>query len=167
LSSTPGGPFPGSYWVEPGRLLAGPYPDDPTVLDAAGIAATVDLTEGDEGWVDYWSARPELEHHRVGFVDFSPPTEDGMRRALALIDDLLARDLPVYVHCRGGRGRTGCVVACYLVERGAAPPAALERVRQLSGSDHSPETDEQRVFVTTWRPARPAEDASRRRPESS
>jgi len=160
VSSIRGGPIPGSYWVEPGRLLAGPYPDDVAALVEAGIGATVDLTVQDEGWSDYWSPRSALEHHRVGFEDFAPPTEGGMRRALTTIDELLDRGLPVYVHCRGGRGRTGCVVACYLIERGATPPAALETVRDWSGSDHSPETDEQRRFVTTWRPARPAADAS-------
>ena len=167
MSPTRGGPVPGSYWVDQGRLLAGPYPDDAAALVAAGIAATVDLTEHDEGWTDYWSAQPELEHHRVGFEDFAPPTEDGMRSALALIAELLARDLAVYVHCRGGRGRTGCVVACYLVERGATPPAALETVRQWSGSDHSPETDDQRGFVRTWRPAPPEADGSGLPPASS
>jgi protein-tyrosine phosphatase len=154
------GPIAGSYWVEPRRLLAGPYPEDPAALVAAGIVATLDLTESGEGWADYWSAQPELEHHRIGLQDFAPPSEADMRRVLATVDDLLERGLPVYVHCRGGRGRTGCVVACYLIERGAGPSAALETVRQWCGHDHSPETDEQRELVRRWRGARPAADAS-------
>jgi predicted metal-dependent hydrolase len=160
LSAEHEGPIPGSYWVEPGRLLAGPYPEDPGALVASGIAATLDLTESGEGWADYWSAQPELEHHRIGLQDFARPSEGDMRRVLAAIDELLERGLSVYVHCRGGRGRTGCVVGCYLIERGAAPPAALESIRQWCGHDHSPETDEQRELVRTWRAARPAADAS-------
>ena len=132
------------------------------MLGAAGIAATIDLTESGEGWIDYWSAQPELEHHRIGLQDFAPPSEVDMRRVLATIDELLERGAPVYVHCRGGRGRTGCVVACYLIERGAAPSDALEAVRQWCGHDHSPETDEQRALVRGWRRARPAADANAR-----
>jgi protein-tyrosine phosphatase len=161
------GPIPGSYWVEPARLLAGPYPDDPAALVAAGIAATVDLTESGERWTDYWSGQPRLEHHRIGLQDFAPPSEADMRRVLATVDDLLERGVPVYVHCRGGRGRTGCVVACYLIERGAAPPVALEAVRQWCGHDHSPETEEQRELVRSWRAARRAADASAPPPASS
>jgi protein-tyrosine phosphatase len=154
------GPIPGSYWVEPGRLLAGPYPEDPAELVTAGIAATVDLTESGEGWTDYWSGQPALEHHRIGLQDFAPPSEADMRRVLATVDELLERGVPVYVHCRGGRGRTGCVVACYLIEGGAAPSAALETVREWCGHDHSPETEEQRELVRRWRGARQAGDAN-------
>jgi protein-tyrosine phosphatase len=159
LSTGQAGPLPGSYWVEPGRLLAGPYPDDPAALAAAGIAATVDLTESGEGWSDYWSEQPALEHHRIGLEDFAPPSEHDMRRVLATVDELLERGAPVYVHCRGGRGRTGCVVACYLIERGAAPSAALDAVRQWCGHDHSPETEEQRELVRRWPEARRAAGA--------
>ncbi len=147
------GPLPGSYWVEPGRLLAGPYPEGPeavAALVAAGIIATVDLTEAEEGWADYWSLRPELRHHRVGLRDFAPPSPAGMRGALALIDELLESGSPVYVHCRGGRGRTGCVVACRLIEQGSSPADALADVRRWSGRDDSPETPEQREFVRSW-----------------
>jgi protein-tyrosine phosphatase len=147
------GPIPGSYWVEPGRLLAGPYPEEPeavAALVAVGIVATVDLTEAAEGWVDYWSTQPGLGHYRIGFRDFAPPLAAGMHGALDLIDQLLEDGSPVYVHCRGGRGRTGCVVACRLIERGSGPPDALESVRRWSGRDDSPETEEQREFVRSW-----------------
>jgi protein-tyrosine phosphatase len=148
-----GGVIAGSYWVEPGRLLAGPYPDGAAAaaaLAAAGISATVDLTEAEEGWADYWSDRPELHHRRVGFRDFEPPSQAGMREALDVIDDLLAQGARVYVHCRGGRGRTGCVVACHLIERGTSPADALDAVRLWSGREDSPETSAQREFVGTW-----------------
>jgi len=167
VSTTHGGPFPGAYWVEPGRLLAGPYPDDAAPLRAVGIAATVDLTEAEEGWPDYWSEQPGLEHWRAPLVDFAPPTPDRMESALAALDDLLAAGRTVYLHCRGGRGRTGCVVACLLVDRGATPAAALESVRTWCGHDHSPETEEQRAFVRTFRRAPRAGDGSGPRPVSS
>jgi protein-tyrosine phosphatase len=147
------GAIAGSYWVEPERLLAGPYPDGAAAVEAlvgAGISATVDLTEAEEGWADYWSERPELQHRRVAFRDFEPPSHAGMREALDAIDDLLAHGARVYVHCRGGRGRTGCVVACHLIERGTSPADALDAVRRWSGREDSPETTAQRELVGSW-----------------
>ena len=41
-------PTDGSYWVEPGRLLAGSYPEDVQALQAAGVTLFVDLTEEGE-----------------------------------------------------------------------------------------------------------------------
>ncbi len=157
---------PGTYWVEAGRLLAGPYPDDVEQLLGAGVTATVDLTCEDEQRPDYWSARSELEHRRVELRDFAAPTEEQMRHALAEIDDLLRSGRVVYLHCRGGRGRTGCVVACRLIERGASAEEALAIVRESSGSPSSPETDDQRRMVTGWRRA-PAAAAANARPRAS
>ena len=156
-----------TYWVEPGRLLAGPYPDD-----AAGAGP---------GGRDH-HRRPHLRGRRLARLlerpaaarappgraaRLRPPSEEQMRRALGEIDDLLRAGGIVYVHCRGGRGRTGCVVACYLIEQGASAEEALAAVREGSGSPSSPETDEQRRMVSAWRPARAAVDASARPPASS
>jgi arsenate reductase (thioredoxin) len=157
----------GTYWVEPGRLLAGPYPDDAGAFAGAGVTATVDLTCEDEGWPDYWTATPGLEHRRVELRDFAAPSEWQMRCALGEIDELLRAGRVVYVHCRGGRGRTGSVVACYLIEQGANADEALATVRERSGSPSSPETDEQRSMVRAWRRAPAAAAANARPPGSS
>ncbi len=167
MSSTHGGPFPGTYWVEPGRLLAGPYPDDVGPLLELGIVATLDLTEAEEGWPDYWSEAPGLDHRRAPLRDFAPPTPEGMERALEALEGLLESGQAVYLHCRGGRGRTGCVVACLLVDRGATPASALDTLRGWCGHEHSPETDEQRAFVRTFRRAPRAAGGSEPRQGSS
>jgi protein-tyrosine phosphatase len=73
-----------------------------------------------------------------------------MRRTLDMIDAELAAGGVVYVHCRGGCGRTGMVVGCHLVRRGLAGEVALARVEELCGGS-CPETDEQRAMVLGWR----------------
>jgi hypothetical protein len=136
-------PHPRSYWVVPGRLLAGCYPGDrdpelacqklDSLLDA-GIRNVINLMEPDETDHD---GRPFVAYdelfmeraarrgadvtvRRLAIADLSAPTRETMRQILDLIDEALGGGMPTYVHCRGGRGRTGTVVGCYLARHGLA-----------------------------------------------
>jgi hypothetical protein len=163
------GPIPDSYWVIPGRVLAGPYPGAATdaasaerlaLLRDAGIDCFIDLTaEGEYSLHPYAAVAAgggAAEHRRHAIRDFGCPSADGMRAILDAIDDAVGRGRLVYVHCFGGVGRTGTVIGCYLVRHGTAPPDALQAIaRRREGTPNagrrSPETDEQREFVLTWR----------------
>ena len=151
----------GAYWVVPGRLLAGPYPG--RMLEAvrqAGVTSFVDLTEPDEGLPPYADDVAPTTHVRMAIRDFACPSVDEMTAILDRIDSELARGETVYVHCYGGRGRTGTVVGCWLVRHGASGDAALARIAELRRgfAGASPETDAQRKFVAAWR-AEPAASA--------
>jgi len=161
---SPPKPLAESYWVIPGRLLAGKYPGGKNLQELerrlgplldAGFNGFLDLTEAGElpGYDDYL---PEsVDYVRKAVSDHGVPRDAAyMAEILAALDDMLTRGRRVYVHCRAGIGRTGTVVACHLVEQGLAPEAALLRLNELwQGSDRSdtwpevPETDEQRDFV--------------------
>jgi hypothetical protein len=127
-------------WVEPGRLAAGPYPRDLAELRAAGIDAFVDLTEAGE--LPAYSVEG-VEHRRVPVRDFGTPSVEEMEAIVGVLDELLARGRTVYLHCRGGIGRTGTVLGCYLVRQGRTAEEALASI-------DGPETDEQRAFVRAW-----------------
>lgn len=175
----PAVPFERSYWVEPGRLLAGAYPGnrDPRkarakmeLLLGAGIRTMVDLTgEAETNWAGepfagYAEAFLQAARGRgvparclrFPVPDFSVPTRERMAEILDAIDASLAEGRPVYVHCWGGIGRTGTVVGCWLSRHGVASgEEALERIAHLRRDDplawrFSPESDEQRRMVTTW-----------------
>ncbi|MBN1382694.1 MAG: dual specificity protein phosphatase family protein [Deltaproteobacteria bacterium] len=93
---------------------------------------------------------------RIPIQDVSVPTEQGMVKILDSIDRAMEGQRPVYVHCWGGKGRTGTVVGCYLVRHGLAVGSeALERIKTLRRHDlrahePSPETNQQRNFVCRW-----------------
>ena len=77
--------------------------------------------------------------------DFGVPADDEMQRTLNKIDGAIAEGRTVFVHCRGGIGRTGTVLGCYLRRHGASPEETFEA---LGGR---PETDEQRALIRAWR----------------
>jgi hypothetical protein len=154
-------PHGDSYWVVPGRLLAGshPAPHVEAMLDA-GIGTFVDLTHPGGTPAPYavhLGARARW--HGFAIVDYATPGEALMREILAAIDTALAENRRVYVHCHAGVGRTGTAVGCWMVEQGLSGDAALatiaakrQVVSRLALSPRSPETDAQREFVRRWMP---------------
>lgn len=167
-------PIADSYWVIPNLLLAGEYPGARTEAEArmklgalldAGVRAFVDLTEaGEYNLRPYWPLVQQLAaerdvsvtHRRLSIPDMCAPDPAHMAAILNTIDAFVAAGTPVYVHCFGGIGRTGTVVGCHLVRNGAAGAAALAEIalrRQGTpdGYRQSPETEEQRKLVLSWR----------------
>jgi hypothetical protein len=173
-------PFPRSYWVVPGNLLAGCYPGDKNRKQAeaklrgiltCGIRVVVNLMEEDEFGHDGESfvlyeetlrriAREtgtEVECIRIPIPDLRAPSRELMVTILDRIDHAISQDEPVFVHCWGGKGRTGTVVGCFLARHGfAMGKDALQKIKELrrhdpTSRDPSPETDSQRRLVKYWR----------------
>jgi ADP-ribosyl-[dinitrogen reductase] hydrolase len=160
-------PLPNSYWVRPGRFLAGEHPVSPDHPDtrsrvqrllAAGIDAFIDLTQPGERQ-DYQSLLPPgVDYWRSAIVDASIPEEPAqMHRIQARIRAALERGQRLYVHCRAGIGRTGMVTGCFLAEQnrnGAAALKELNRLWQQSARAASwpevPQTEEQADYVLAW-----------------
>jgi len=157
------------WWVVDGRLLAGGYPYNPGIDDsesflrqllASGIDAFVDLTEEDE-LTHYQQLLPklsyrELLYRRFEIQDYSVPSIATMHAIVAHLNTLLDAGKTVYLHCRGGIGRSGTVAGCWLRSQGLTGEEALSEVaRRFAKSNaarytQSPETDEQRQMVTDY-----------------
>ncbi len=173
-------PFPRSYWVIPGKVCAGAYPGDPDeeAMEAklkglidCGIRHIVNLMEPAEldhkgrPFTDYVDRLKSLGNRRgarmtscrFSIRDVSVPSRKQMREILDEIDESLYEDRPVFIHCWGGKGRTGTVVGCFLARHGIAyGKHALAMISQLRSSDPishepSPETSGQREMVISWR----------------
>ena len=103
-------------WVIPGKLAGsqGPViPEELTYLKGHGIRAMVRLeprtTSGESlGLADL----AEFVH------DMHAPTNGQIDRIIAYMDRHIEAGSAVAVSCRAGYGRTGTVLACYLVHTG-------------------------------------------------
>ena len=136
-------PITNAYWVMPGRILAGPFPAAPDEGEArsklrrllhAGITFFIDLTQpGEYNLLPYSpllseeTARLKVNAHylRLPIQDMRTPSREEMAQILESLSSAVQSGENVYLHCFGGRGRTGTVVGCYLVQQGMSPEQAL------------------------------------------
>ncbi len=162
-----------TYWVVPGKLLAGEYP----LLSSEkqfraklqqmlknGVTFFVNLTEkGEKGLKSYEQILLEeaaalgldAEHRRMPILDFDTPTVKNMEYILETIDAAIDQGHRVYIHCFAGIGRTGTVAGCYLARHGLSGEEALNELNRIKhGTDFEsssiPVTTEQRMMVHYW-----------------
>lgn len=136
-----------SYLI-PGKLAGSAMPgrfgrldDDLTALARRRIRAVVSLTE--DGLDARTLARHGLEGLHLPVRDFTAPSQEQLRVFGEYVDARLDEDKPVLVHCGAGMGRTGVMLAAYLIHRGAGPGEAIRAVRRARpGSIETAEQEE-------------------------
>lgn len=99
-----------------------------TALEKNGVKSILSLTEEP---LELPALREfGFAYQHLPVEDFTAPTQQQIESAVRFIDQGINRNEGVLVHCRAGIGRTGTILACYLVSRGLEPSAAIEQVRQ-------------------------------------
>ena len=179
VSVQPPRPHDSCYWVT-NSFLAGEYPTHRSNEEEktrqklrnylkCGITYFVDLTQPGEKptyetLVQEEASKLNMDNSvvvkRFGIPDFGVPDSPAvMKDILDDIDKAIdEQNHKVYVHCRGGIGRTGTTVGCYLARHGYTGEDALTEVNRLfQNSDrslesyYSPETRDQMNFVRNWK----------------
>jgi atypical dual specificity phosphatase len=140
----PGGRGRGLAWNSDAARAA--LEDDLAWLRARGIRAVLTLTE--EPLADGALARNGLVGLHLPVRDMTAPTPAQLEAALDFIDRQRASRRPVAVHCLVGQGRSGTVLAAYLIRSGMTPEEALRRVRAVCPG--AVENDEQQRALAAY-----------------
>ncbi len=124
------------YWMAPGSLAgcslpgkgnAGALNEDLLWLKAQDIGALVSLTETPLPPAPLQALDIEALHLPV--PDMTAPLPEQLHRALEFIDWHHATGTGVAVHCLMGQGRTGTVLAAYLIRAGMSAEEAIAELR--------------------------------------
>lgn len=92
-----------------------------------GFGALVSL---DEDGLDRESVdRAGLAYLHLAIPDFAAPEMEQAEEFLAFADEQRTLDHPILLHCRGGYGRTGTMIAAYLISQGSNWNDAVHLVR--------------------------------------
>ena len=147
------------YWVIDG-LLAGcsrpgahgaPTSSDLALLSERGIVSVLTLTETPVHAHELEVAGLDALHLPID--DFHAPTTQQMLQALAFIDASLAENMPVAVHCLAGQGRTGTILAAWLLRSGFSADDAIAEIRALAPG--AIESSPQVAALRRWADERP------------
>jgi len=135
------------YWLIDGVLAGcslpgganrqrGAAPVDTTLLEqdleqlcAVGVSAILSLTE--EPLNEVALARVGITGLHLPVPDLHAPSPDQFLCALEFIDRQRAAGRAIAVHCLMGQGRTGTILAAYLIRNGASARDAIASIRAI------------------------------------
>ncbi len=135
--------------ARPGSLQ--PLDDDLAALQNHGIVVLVSLTEVPTAAED--AARHGIEVVHLPVHDFTAPTQEQLFSFVHAAREARSASRPVGVHCAAGLGRTGTVLATFLVADGMSATDAIVEIRRLRPGSIETEDQEQAVhtFQSRWR----------------
>jgi len=124
------------YTIEGGRLAGLPGPAymewDFGRLRKMGYSVVVSLECSRLNTFEIEDAG--FEHRKICVEDFTSPTFDQMDEFVDYLQRKLGEGKKVLVHCYAGRGRTGTMLAAYLIRHGMTAEASIREIREKAQS---------------------------------
>jgi polymorphic toxin system DSP-PTPase phosphatase-like protein len=153
-------PYPLLWWAIPGVLAGMPMPyvdpyrrlnqggasdydDELAVLYKAGIRAVVPLISIPSDETVYTSAG--FSFLCLPIPNSFPPSMEQTLQFVSFVNQMRSENRPVAVHCEAGIGRTGTIIAAYLICQGDSVKTAVARVR--AAQPRAIETERQYQFL--------------------
>lgn len=111
-----------------------PLADHFTQLKALGIKTVIDLRQDSVKQASEWARTVGLHYVNIPLTTKRAASEEQTKYFLELVND--QANWPVYVHCKGGRHRTGEMTAIYRISRdGWSADQAYEEMKRYDFED--------------------------------
>lgn len=135
-------------WVIKGKLAGSARPENEAQLrwlKGSGIKAIVCLSK-ERPLDDKQVKRLGFEYLFVPVKDFTAPKQEDIEEFVKFTNEMIGQNLPVAVCCGAGIGRTGTLLAAYLVNQCAVPEEALKQIEERRGVEVESYAQREAVF---------------------
>jgi len=133
-------------WIIEGKLAGSAIPtskDEINWVEEQGIKSIVTVREEplDENWVE------DVKYLHVISNDMGVPEFSDLVNSVDYIHKRITEDEPVMVHCLAGLGRTGTILACYLIKyEKISAKNAIQKIREKRHGSIQSFTQEEIIF---------------------
>ncbi len=117
-------------WLIENKLAGSAIPtskDEVQWLHEQGVKSIVTIREEplDNGWIN------KMNYLHVLSDDMGVPTFEDLANSIDFIHERIQNNEPVLVHCLAGMGRTGTILACYMIKyQKMSAEDAIQHIRE-------------------------------------
>jgi atypical dual specificity phosphatase len=138
-------------WVVEDKLAGSAIPTSfreiKWLYDQHGIRSIVTVKE--DPLQSKWFESKRIDYLHISIEDYGSPSLEELDYVVNYISRQIDNEKPVMVHCSGGKGRTGTILAGYLIKKnGLSAEKAVYKLRSLRGE--SIQSNEQKAVLFNY-----------------